>query len=147
NRLLRMKVGILGLGYVGLPLAVAFAEAGEEVIGLDLDPAKVEALAAGRSYIEDVPTDSIAALTGPGGCLSATTQYSDLAGCDALVICVPTPLTNSREPDLRYLESAADALAELARPGQVVVLESTTYPGTTRELLAERIAAGGLVAG
>ena len=147
NRLRRMKVGILGLGYVGLPLAVAFAEAGEKVVGLDLDPAKVEALNSGRSYIEDVPTASIAALAGPDGHLTATTDYSDLEGCDAIVICVPTPLTNSREPDLQYLEAAADALAELARPGQIVVLESTTYPGTTRELLAERIAADGLVAG
>lgn len=142
-----MKIGVVGLGYVGLPVAVAFAEAGEQVVGLDLDPEKVAALKAGRSYIEDVPTATIERLAGPGSDFTASSDYADLAGCEAVVVCVPTPLTNSREPDLQYLEASADALAQLVRPGQLVVLESTTYPGTTRELLAERIAAGGLVPG
>ena len=125
---------------------MAFAEAGERVVGLDLDPAKIEALNAGRSYIEDVPSASIERLV-EAGTFTAGDDYSALADCEAVVVCVPTPLTNSREPDLQYLEASADALAQQVRPGGLVVLESTTYPGSTRELLAERIAAGGLVAG
>ena len=127
-----MKIGIVGLGYVGLPLAVAFAEAGHEVKGLDLDPAKVEALNAGRSYIEDVPDSVLAPL---GERLRASADYADLAPCEALIVCVPTPLTSSREPDLTYLLEAAESIAGILRVGQLVVLESTTYPGTTRERL------------
>ncbi len=126
-------VGIIGLGYVGLPIAVAFAEAGREVVGLDTDPAKIEAINAASSYIEDIPSASLAALDGR---LRATADYSELAGCDAVIICVPTPLTGSREPDLSYLEAAARELARVLTPGQTVILESTTYPGTTRDLLA-----------
>jgi UDP-N-acetyl-D-glucosamine dehydrogenase len=139
-----MKIGIVGLGYVGLPLAVAFAEAGQEVIGLDLDPAKVEAIGAGRSYIEDVPDSALAPLAER---LSATDSYADLAVCDAIVVCVPTPLTSSREPDLTYLLAAAESIAAIARSGQLVVLESTTYPGTTREELTPILERSGLEAG
>jgi UDP-N-acetyl-D-glucosamine dehydrogenase len=139
-----MRIGIVGLGYVGLPLAVAFAEAGHEVTGLDLDPAKVEALAAGRSYIEDVPDSALAPL---GERLRPTADYAELAGCEAVVICVPTPLSDSREPDLAYLLAAADALAAVLREGQLVVLESTTYPGTTRERLQPILEGSGLRAG
>lgn len=143
-----MKIGVVGLGYVGLPLAVAFAEAGEPVVALDLDPEKIEALSAGRSYIEDVPSEAVARVVGgDSGTLTPSSDYEDLAGCEAVVLCVPTPLTSSREPDLRYLRSAADALAGQLSPGMLVVLESTTYPGTTRELISDRLAASELAAG
>ena len=127
-----MRVGLVGLGYVGLPLAVAFAEEGNEVVGLDADPRKIDALAEGRSYIEDVSSGRLAALDGR---LTATSRYSDLGSCDAVIICVPTPLTNSREPDLSYMVDAATSLAAVLEEGQLIVLESTTYPGTTRERL------------
>ncbi len=140
-----MRIGIVGLGYVGLPLAVAFAEAGHEVVGLDADPAKVTSLNSATSYIEDVPDAVLAPL---GDRLAATADYAELAGCEAVVICVPTPLTESREPDLTYLLGSAESLGDVLRQGQLVVLESTTYPGTTRErlgpILEER---SGLVAG
>ena len=139
-----MKIGIVGLGYVGLPLAVAFAEAGNEVAGLDLDPAKVEALNAGHSYIEDVPDSALPPL---GQRLRASADYASLSDCDAVLICVPTPLTSAREPDLTYLLAAAAALAGVLRPGQLVVLESTTYPGTTREQLAPVLERSGLRVG
>jgi UDP-N-acetyl-D-glucosamine dehydrogenase len=139
-----MKIGIVGLGYVGLPLAVAFAEAGHEVSGLDLDPAKVEALNAGRSYIEDVPDSVLAPL---GERLRASADYADLAPCEALIVCVPTPLTSSREPDLTYLLEAAASLSGILRAGQLVVLESTTYPGTTRERLTPILEESGLTLG
>jgi UDP-N-acetyl-D-glucosamine dehydrogenase len=139
-----MKIGIIGLGYVGLPLAVAFAEAGCEVVGLDVDRVKVEALNEGRSYVEDVPDATLEPLAEK---LRATGEYADLAPCDAVVVCVPTPLTDSREPDLSYLVDSAEALAEVLRSGQLVVLESTTYPGTTRERVAPILEGSGLKAG
>ena len=139
-----MSIGIVGLGYVGLPLAVAFAEAGRKVIGLDTDPRKIESLNSGSSYIEDVSDESLAATTGE---IVATADYSELAGCEAIIVCVPTPLTGSREPDLSYLEAAADNIAGILQPGQLVILESTTYPGTTRDLLATRLSTGGRKAG
>jgi UDP-N-acetyl-D-glucosamine dehydrogenase len=139
-----MKIGIVGLGYVGLPLAVAFAEAGHEVRGLDLDPAKVEALNAGRSYIEDVPDSVLAPL---GERLRASADYADLAACEALIVCVPTPLTSSREPDLTYLLEAASSISAILSSGQLVVLESTTYPGTTRERLTPILEESGLELG
>ncbi|HKH64937.1 MAG TPA: nucleotide sugar dehydrogenase [Solirubrobacterales bacterium] len=139
-----MQIGIIGLGYVGLPLAVAFAEERCQVVGLDVDPAKVEALNAGRSYIEDVPDEVLAPL---GERLHATQDYAELASCDAVILCVPTPLSDSREPDLTYLVESATALAEVLRAGQLVVLESTTYPGTTRERLLPILEASGLTAG
>ena len=139
-----MQIGIIGLGYVGLPLAVAFAEAGHDVVGLDVDRAKVEALNEGRSYVEDVPDSALAPL---GERVRATSDYADLASCEAVVVCVPTPLTDSREPDLTHLADAGAALAEVLRPGQLVVLESTSYPGTTREQLLPLLEASGLEAG
>jgi UDP-N-acetyl-D-glucosamine dehydrogenase len=135
-----MKLGIVGLGYVGLPLALAFAEADNEVVGLDLDPAKLAELAAGRSYIEDVDD---AELVKQAARLTATDQYARLEDCEAVVVCVPTPLSSSREPDLSYLREAAAALAAHLQPGQLIVLESTSYPGTTREELLPALAAGG----
>ncbi len=139
-----MKVGIIGLGYVGLPLAVAFAEAGHEVVGLDVDPSKVSSLVSGRSYVEDVSDDALAAA---GGSLQATEDVADLSPCDAVIICVPTPLTGSREPDLTYLLGSAKSLATVLRAGQLVVLESTTYPGTTRERLQPILEEGGMKVG
>ncbi|HST68350.1 MAG TPA: nucleotide sugar dehydrogenase [Solirubrobacterales bacterium] len=139
-----MQIGIIGLGYVGLPLAVAFAESGCEVVGLDVDRSKVEALNAGRSYIEDVPSSSLEPL---GERLRATTEYEELAACDAVILCVPTPLSDSREPDLTYLVESGEALAQVLRSGQLVVLESTTYPGTTRDRLLPILEGSGLTAG
>jgi UDP-N-acetyl-D-glucosamine dehydrogenase len=139
-----MQIGIIGLGYVGLPLAVAFAESGSEVVGLDVDLSKVEALNAGRSYIEDVPDAALAPL---GERLRATSDYAELAACDAVILCVPTPLSDSREPDLTYLVDSAEALAQVLRSGQLVVLESTTYPGTTRDRLLPILETSGLTAG
>jgi UDP-N-acetyl-D-glucosamine dehydrogenase len=138
------KVGIIGLGYVGLPLAVAFAEAGDAVVGLDVDPRKIEALGRGETYIEDVSSERIAAL---GDSLRPTGDYEDLAACDAVLICVPTPLTRSREPDLTYLIDSASSLARVLKKGQLVVLESTTYPGTTRERLQPVLEESGFAAG
>jgi UDP-N-acetyl-D-glucosamine dehydrogenase len=127
-----MKIGIVGLGYVGLPLAVAFAEAGHEVVGLDTDASKIEALNQGRSYIEDISAATVAPLRDR---LRATADHGELESCAAVIVCVPTPLTGSREPDLTYLTTSAAALASVLQPDQLVVLESTTYPGTTRERL------------
>jgi UDP-N-acetyl-D-glucosamine dehydrogenase len=127
-----MKVGIIGMGYVGLPLAVAFAETGHEVFGVELDPARVASLDRGESYVGDISSGRLQAVKER---LHATTRYADLARVDAAVIAVPTPLTPNREPDLSMLEDAAARLGEVLQQGQLVVLESTTYPGTTRERL------------
>jgi UDP-N-acetyl-D-glucosamine dehydrogenase len=140
-----MKVGVVGLGYVGLPLAVAFAEAGADVVGLDVNPRVVERLRAGRSSTEDVPDERLRPLIGPR--LRPTTDHAELANRDAVVICVPTPLTGGREPDLSYVDSAARLLSAVLRRGQLVVLESTTYPGTTRERLLPILEESGLTAG
>ncbi len=138
------KIGIVGLGYVGLPLAVAFAEAGQEVVGLDSDRRKVEGIREGRSHVEDVSGETLAALA---GLMEATTDPAELAACEAVIVCVPTPLTGSREPDLTYLLDSATALSRILRPGQLIVLESTTYPGTTRERLLPILEESGLAAG
>ena len=139
-----MRVGIVGLGYVGLPLAVAFAEAGSEVIGLETDTRKLASLEERRSYIDDVDDARIAAL---GDSFRPTSDPEDLSACDAILICVPTPLTSTREPDLTYLVDAATSLARVLREGQLVVLESTTYPGTTRERLQPILEESGMKAG
>jgi UDP-N-acetyl-D-glucosamine dehydrogenase len=139
-----MKIGIIGLGYVGLPLAVAFAEAGHDVVALDADSRKIESLERGESYIEDIPSAALAPL---GERLLPTSRHADLASCDAVIICVPTPLTGSREPDLSYLLEAGKALSQVLQAGQLVVLESTTYPGTTRERLAPILEESGLATG
>ena len=139
-----MKIGIIGLGYVGLPLGVAFAEEGHEVIGLDTDPRKIAAVQAGESYIEDVASHRLKALDGR---LRATARYADLSKCDAVVIAVPTPLTENREPDLGPLTSSGTSLAGVLQEGQLISLESTTYPGTTRERLVPLLEESGLKAG
>jgi UDP-N-acetyl-D-glucosamine dehydrogenase len=138
-------VGIIGLGYVGLPLARAFADAGYRVLGFDTDPAKVEKLAQGRSYIGHIADESIASMVAGG--FEATDRFDRLAEADAIIICVPTPLTEARDPDLGYVVASARAIASTLRPGQLVVLESTTYPGTTRDVVLPILEAGGLKAG
>ncbi len=132
-------VGIIGLGYVGLPLAVAFAQEGCDVIAVDVDARKVEAIAAGDSYIEDVSSQLLAQVKDR---IQATTRYASLSEADAVLICVPTPLTRNREPDLGPLIGAARALGEVLQREQLVVLESTSYPGDHAR--ARRSAAGGV---
>jgi UDP-N-acetyl-D-glucosamine dehydrogenase len=139
-----MSVGVIGLGYVGLPLAVAFAEVGERVVGVDVDLTKVAAIAAGESYIEDVASGRLRAVL-PS--LEVDSHYAPLARTDAVLICVPTPLTRNREPDLGPLVTAARSLAQVLQRGQLVVLESTTYPGTTRERLVPLLEESGLRVG
>jgi UDP-N-acetyl-D-glucosamine dehydrogenase len=138
------RVGIVGLGYVGLPLAVAFAEEGLEVIGVDLDQAKLALIDAADSYIEDVSSDRLRRVRER---IAATSRYAKLTKADAIVLCVPTPLTVNREPDLGPLRAAGVALAGVLQEDQLVVLESTTYPGTTRERLVPLLEESGLRAG
>ncbi len=137
-------VGIVGLGYVGLPLAVAFAQEGCDVIAVDVDSRKIEAIEAGRSYIEDVPSEDLRALSNR---IHATNRYARLAKANAIIVCVPTPLTPNREPDLGPLIDSTRALAEVLQSDQLVVLESTTYPGTTRERVVPLLEESGLAAG
>src|SRR5271166_4181789 len=137
-------VGVIGLGYVGLPLAVSFAQEGCEVIAVDVDARKVEAIGAGESYIEDVSSEELRAVAQR---IHATTSYTRLKEADAVLMCVPTPLTRNREPDLGPLIDATRALAEVLQRDQLVVLESTTYPGTTRERVAPLLGESGLAAG
>jgi UDP-N-acetyl-D-glucosamine dehydrogenase len=140
-------IGILGLGYVGLPLAAAFGEAGFHVIGIDPDPRKVNSLNNGESYIQDVPMEQIAKLLETGR-LSATVDFSELHHCDAVSICVPTPLRKTGDPDMSFILSATEELAKYIHPGMIIVLESTTYPGTTREVLLPKLGKDtGLVVG
>jgi UDP-N-acetyl-D-glucosamine dehydrogenase len=140
------RVGVVGLGYVGLPLAVTFAEAGVPVLGLDAVQSKVDAVNEGRSYIEDVPSERLAPLAA-SGLVRATTSWDALRSVEAILICLPTPLDEHREPDLSAVLGAAESLAQRLRPGQLVVLESTTYPGTTRDELAPVLERSGLRAG
>lgn len=139
-------IGVIGLGYVGLPLAVEFGAAGLRVIGFDVDAEKVARLSRGESYISDVASDQVAALA-QGGLLEATTDSARLAEPDALCICVPTPLSATRDPDLTFVVNTVAEVARHLRTGQLVVLESTTYPGTTREEVLPRLAATGLEVG
>jgi UDP-N-acetyl-D-glucosamine dehydrogenase len=139
-------VGVVGLGYVGLPLAVAFAQAGFRVIGVDADPARTTLLAGGISPVEDVATAFLAPLV-KSGRLAIHSSADALGEADAIVICVPTPLGKSKEPDISFIVAAADAVTSVLRPGCLVVLESTTYPGTTDEVLLPRMSRGGLRVG
>ena len=134
----RARVGILGLGYVGLPLAVVFAEAGFHVTGIDPDARKVDCLKSGASYIPDVKPETVEKLV-KSGHLKATTDFSVLRDVDAVSICVPTPLRKTGDPDMSYILSASDELAKYMHKGMIVVLESTTYPGTTREVLLSKL--------
>lgn len=132
------RIGVVGLGYVGLPLAVIFAEAGFEVVGLDLVQSKVDAINQGTSYIMDVPSQKVAELV-KAGKLSATTDFGACATLDAVSICVPTPLRKTGDPDLSFIISATEGLSPNVHSGMVVVLESSTYPGTTREMVVPRL--------
>jgi UDP-N-acetyl-D-glucosamine dehydrogenase len=139
-------VGVIGLGYVGLPLVLRFGEVGFRVIGFDIDVDKVQQLSKGASYIQHVPAPRVQALLDVGR-FEATANLARLAEPDAVIICVPTPLTRHREPDLRYVEKTADAVAAALRRNQLVCLESTTYPGTTDEVVLPRLEARGLRVG
>lgn len=138
--------GVIGLGYVGLPLAVAFAQRGVNVIGFDVDASKVAALTAGRSYIPDVPAAEVATEV-KAGRFAATTDFGRLGDCDVISICVPTPLSKSRDPDVSFVAAATESVVRTLRPGQLVVLESTTYPGMTEEFLRPPMEKTGLVVG
>jgi UDP-N-acetyl-D-glucosamine dehydrogenase len=144
---MKRDVAIVGAGYVGVPLAHVFASAGRSVLLVDVDPERVEQLNRGESYIEDVPSDVLGPLVADG-LIAATTDYDELSDAGAILVALPTPLSKQREPDLRILVSAAKEIATRLRPGHVVVLESTTYPGTTREQVLPLLEQGsGLVAG
>jgi UDP-N-acetyl-D-glucosamine dehydrogenase len=138
-------IGIVGLGYVGLPLMLRYIQAGYRVLGIDIDQHKVARLNAGESYIEHIPQARIRHARASG--FEATTEFARAADCDALILCVPTPLNEYREPDISYVTNTADAIAPFLRPGQLVSLESTTYPGTTDEELLPRFTRNGLVVG
>jgi UDP-N-acetyl-D-glucosamine dehydrogenase len=140
------RVGVIGLGYVGLPLACEFARAGFTVQGIDVDGAKIDRLKAGRSHVQDVPDDRLLPLI-RNGAIRPTVDVSVLAECDAVVICVPTPLRKTRDPDISYIVAAVDGIARSLHPGLLVVLESTTYPGTTEEVILPKLQASGLKAG
>lgn len=140
------RVGVIGLGYVGLPLVLLFEEAGFPVVGFDVDTKKTDMLNRGETYIRHIGSDRIAKAFANER-VFATADFERLAECDAIVICVPTPLGAHREPDLKYIRITAEQIALRLRPGQLVVLESTTYPGTTREELLPRFEARGLVCG
>ena len=141
-----LRVGVIGLGYVGLPLALLFEEAGFPVLGFDVDPKKTEALNRGESYIRHIGVERISRAF-RGDKLHATTDFDRLAECDAIIVCVPTPLGEHREPDLKYIRVTAETVGQRLRRGQLVVLESTTYPGTTREELLIRFEKTGLTCG
>jgi len=139
-------VVVIGIGYVGLPLVAEFARAGFRTTGLDNDPQKVRLLNAGESYIPDVPTGDLAPHV-KAGRLDATTDRAVLAKADAVIVCVPTPLNKTKDPDMRFIVSATEAIAEHQHPGMLVVLESTTYPGTTSEVLVPKLTEKGLELG
>jgi UDP-N-acetyl-D-glucosamine dehydrogenase len=140
------RISVVGLGYVGLPLAVEFAAAGFNVIGLDVNAEKVASLNRGESYIPDIPTERLKPLV-ESGRLCATTDYADLRQVDTINICVPTPLTKTKDPDMSYVINSVDEIAKICHEGMLIILESTTYPGTTQEVIVPRIAARGFNVG
>ncbi len=140
------RVGVVGLGYVGLPLAVEFAEAGFQTLGIDVDGEKTRLINGGLSYIDDVPSERVGELV-EAGKLRASQSYADLRQVDAISVCVPTPLRKTRDPDMSYIIQAARSIASVCQPGMLIVLESTTYPGTTEEILLPAISGESLRAG
>ena len=140
------RVGVIGLGYVGLPLAVVFAEAGFQVVGVDVNQKVTDGINDGRSHVEDIPDDRLGPLI-EQGMITATTDFSLLSGCDGVSICVPTPLRKTGDPDISYIIAATEQIAKYVHGGMVVVLESTTYPGTTREIILPELEQRGLTAG
>ncbi|MCS7003186.1 MAG: nucleotide sugar dehydrogenase, partial [Dehalococcoidia bacterium] len=142
------RVGVIGLGYVGLPLVVALLKAGFRVVGVDTSAAKAQALQAGESYIPDVPAETVRRfVTGPAAPFTVSTDYQALADCDVVFICVPTPFDAHKTPDLSFIERASTSLAAVLRAGQLVILQSTTYPGTTEEVVRPILERTGLRAG
>ena len=139
-------MGVIGLGYVGLPLAVEFAEAGYRVLGFDVSARVVDGINASRSHVQDIPTERLAKLV-KAGKISATTDLSRLREPDCIAICVPTPLSKTRDPDVSFIAAATESVAKTIKPGQVIVLQSTTYPGTTREMLLPALERSGLKVG
>jgi UDP-N-acetyl-D-glucosamine dehydrogenase len=137
------RVGVIGLGYVGLPLAVEFARRGMRSVGFEVDARKADSINRGESYIPDVPSDALASVVSAER-LHATTDFDELSACDAIIICVPTPLRKTKEPDISYILAAAEEITKRLRHGQLVILESTTYPGTTDEVLLPMFEAKGL---
>jgi UDP-N-acetyl-D-glucosamine dehydrogenase len=148
NKILNRKarIGIIGLGYVGLPLAVTFGKSGFKVFGIDIDRRRVEKLRKGESYILDVPAPDIAAVKRSRS-LTVTTDFSVIKRCDAIIICVPTPLYKTREPDVSYIVSAVRSIKKHMKRGQIIILESTTYPGTTEEVMLPVLESGGMKEG
>ncbi|MBN1803945.1 MAG: nucleotide sugar dehydrogenase [Sedimentisphaerales bacterium] len=142
----KLKVGILGLGYVGLPLAGEFASVGLKVTGFDIDEKKVQTLNSGRSIIKHVPHEKVNQIV-KAGLFEATNNMARLKNVDAILVCVPTPLTINREPDMQFIISSTETIAKYLQPGQLIVLESTTYPGTTREVMVPILESTGLKAG
>jgi UDP-N-acetyl-D-glucosamine dehydrogenase len=142
----KARIGIIGLGYVGLPLGVVFAEAGIQVVGIDVNQKVVDGLNDGVSHIEDIPSERLKPLVDQG-LFSATTDFSVIESCDGVSICVPTPLRKTGDPDISYIIAATEKIAKYVHPGLVVVLESTTYPGTTREVILPSLEESGLTAG
>lgn len=142
----RLHIGVAGLGYVGLPLACAFADAGFQVTGVDIDENRVRQLNAGESYIGDVSSDQVRALVGEGR-LRATTDYEALRPAGAIILCVPTPLRKTKDPDVSHIVAASERIAQLGSAGRLIVLESTTYPGTTEEIILPRLSAEDAVVG
>ncbi|OIO35404.1 MAG: UDP-N-acetyl-D-glucosamine dehydrogenase [Candidatus Omnitrophica bacterium CG1_02_44_16] len=142
----KIRSAVIGLGYVGLPLAVELAEAGVEVVGIDLDKSKIDAINNKKSYIQDVPTSKVKALV-EKGMLTATNVYSALMNVDTINICVPTPLRKTKEPDISYIVKSSEQIARYLKKGQLIILESTTYPGTTDEVLLPMFEAKGLKVG
>ncbi len=140
------RVGVMGLGYVGLPVVVAFAEAGFPTLGFDVAESVVDLISRGESHIGDVSAESVQAVI-DAGTLEATTEFGRLADMDAVIICVPTPLSKTGDPDVSFIVRALEAISTQLRPGQLIILESTTYPGTTRDLLQPQLEASGLQAG
>jgi len=139
-------LGIIGLGYVGLPLSLTFLSRDIPVLGFDIDPAKVDKLNAGRSYIKHIPADKLGGFVAQG-LFSATSDFSRLNEPDVLLMCVPTPLTQKREPDMQFIIKSSETIAKYLKPGQLICFESTTYPGTTREVVAPILESSGLKAG
>lgn len=142
----KAKIGIIGLGYVGLPLAVEFADAGFSVTGFDVDPKKTKAINTGRSYILDIPQSRLAAAA-KSKHLNATTDFGNLSKMDVIIICVPTPLRKTKDPDMSYIVAAVEKVRATLRKGQLIILESTTYPGTTRELVKQALEEKGFKVG
>ncbi|HWK10894.1 MAG TPA: NAD(P)-binding domain-containing protein, partial [Vicinamibacterales bacterium] len=140
------RTGVVGLGYVGLPLAVELAKAGFHATGIDLDARKVDAINQGRSYIPDVRTSDVQALHAAGK-LDATTDFAIVRDLDTVNICVPTPLRKTKDPDMSYIVSAVEGIAKYLHPGMLIILESTTYPGTTDEVVQPLLEETGLKAG